>query len=494
MNNIQRLEQEEEDASQRWKTIQTQLVLLREQYDAEWRVDEKLRLKQAIERKEAELNKLSQILDKFADRIAEARARALVLEARERERKQSYDSALACWKELLALSPSHYDATAEISRLTQLKAHAEQRKELLRQLMTRFKEIAPIFKGVAEFLQLPETGPTDAALLLIEQFIRNETSATDFINLWSALRSRNDNNMASLLDFVLLYHRLARGELALFLGADLLHQFDPAFPNVRRLADELAAELHIKHLPDAASWSLSAVAEYFQMKPEHGTHALVRHLHGHLTRGSSSNPLYKMLSLVDAPLLIVSANQDTQLEAEFQKANKRYVVVMSVIFAMGGFHPGQVLLQYSDRERPEEPMLGEHLSQLSLLDEGYSLIFKLRGTCPAAERPSERALCSLLLSERNHFDFARAIDKILPTYLSAKLGSRGFWFLGFAPEQWEDRLLASAILDARRNAEQANVVRINPSKFESAYWENRGVRRHEFELAHFVDQLERAFK
>jgi hypothetical protein len=492
MNSAQRLKQEEEDTSRRWKTLQAKLASIRAQYDIETHIDEKLRLKQVIETSEGELLALDAHLDKLTAQIAEERARALVLEARERERKQSYESAIACWKELEALKLPGYDAAGELARLEQLKAQDDRRRDLLRQLVPRFQEIASVFKEVAEFLQQSASGPADAAELLIEQLVRRELAASDFLNLWPTLRASGASRAAPTLDFVLLYNRLARGELALFLGADLGHELDATSPSERHLATELAEELQL--VPQATSWPLSAVAEYFQMTSEHGTHALVRGVYGHMKRGTGSNALYALLSSIDAPLLVISASQDTRLESAFQHAGKRYVVVMSVISAVGGFHPGQVLLHYSDRERPETPMLGEQLSHLSLLDEGYSLVFKLRGTCPPPDRSSERALCSLLLSERNYFDFARTIDKILPTYLGAKLGSRGFWFLGFAPDEWEDRLLASAILDARRSAEPANVVRTATSKFETAYWESRGVRRHIFGLTQFVEQLERASK
>lgn len=69
---------------------------------------------------------------------------------------------------------------------------------------------------------------------------------------------------------------------------------------------------------------------------------------------------------------------------------------------------------------------------------------------------------------------------------------RGFWFLGFAPDEWEDRLLASAILDSRRSPEPANVVWPSASQFENAYWTSRGVRRHSFELHEFVQLLQGA--
>lgn len=471
----------------RWQSLSTLIASLQRQRDLETRVEEKLRLDAQIEDKHAERAAVEVELEQFERRATEARTRMLLLEAREAERKQSFEHAIACWRELAALPLPGHDAALELERLSQLKTHDEKRKGILRQMSPRFKEIAPVFKSVAEFLQRSAPESDTAEQLLIEQFVRQELDAQDFIDLWRKIRPEGGDPRS--LDFSSLYRRLFRGEIAFFLGADLPHQFDTAQPTAQQLAGELAAEIQLQE-PSNNPWPLSVVAEYFQMTPEHGMGALVQGLHARLRSPKATNPLYSLLSRIDAPLLIIVAGHDSQLEESFKRSGKRYVVVNSVISSIGGFYPGQILMRFSDRDQLEVPRLGEQLSELSLLEEGYSVLFKLRGSCPPPGRANARDMCSLVLSERSHFDFARSLDKVLPTYLSAKLATLGFWFLGFTPEQWEDRLLAGAILDSRRSTEPANVVRLSTSQFENAYWASRGVRRHAFELAEFVKQLE----
>jgi hypothetical protein len=208
-----------------------------------------------------------------------------------------------------------------------------------------------------------------------------------------------------------------------------------------------------------------------------------------LPKPQTSNPLCQLLAAIREPLLIVSASQDTLLENAFAAAKKRCLVVSSVVTPMPDFHPGQILLRYSDREQPEEARLGEDLSRLSPLENGYSVVFKIRGECPSPQALGPRDLSSLVLTERSLFAFARHVDKLIPSYLSRHLATRGFWFLGFEPRHWEDRLVAGSILEARRSLEPASVVGREAVGFEATYWSSRGVRRFPVDLPDFVTRL-----
>ncbi len=277
-------------------------------------------------------------------------------------------------------------------------------------------------------------------------------------------------------------------------GADTPHQFDGQFPTTQRLAVELAQQVQLADQSPLAAPSLSAIAEYFQIEPTHGERELLRGLRSRLPASLSANPLYALLARVNSPLLILSAGPDRYLESALREAGKRFAVVQGVIAPLAGFHPGQILVQYSDRPEPEPPMLGEGLSQHALMERGFSLIFKLRGSLPISDSVAGRELCSLVLSERNHFDFARGLDHLLPDYVKSQLGSLGLWFLGFGADRWEDRLLASAVLDVRRSKEPGNLVAPQLGRFEAAYWTSRGIQQHAYDLPDFVTRLEKASK
>lgn len=489
-----RLKDRKSQLEQRWAALNQQLKLLENEFDRETRVEEKLRQSGVLQRQQAalaEVDKELHQLEQTETQISEqSLGEKLVREARERELKAAYTEALVKWEEVNALQVKSWDAPAQISRLQGLKARADRRNQLIFQLTRRISDIKSIFSDVISALRSPGDDMADALESLAEMLIRQEMTPAEFSDSWSALRSTLPVRPPSTIDFAALYRRLKHGEIALFLGAELSHQFDPSLPNARQIAEQLAHEVQLTHPPDA----LSAMAEYFQMSPDHGAGALVRGLHARLPTADSPNPIHALLSRIPAPLLIVSAAHDSLLEAAFARAGKRYVVVSLVINPLEKFLPGQLLLRYSDRDSPEEPCPGSTLSKLEPLEAGYSILFKIRGTCPSPNRQDTRDLASLVLSERSHFAFARQLGAKLPDYLGARLQTRGFWFLGFEPRHWEDRLFAGAILESRSSQEPANVVRVETDEFEAAYWDSRGVRRHAFELPAFVKRLSEASK
>ena len=98
------------------------------------------------------------------------------------------------------------------------------------------------------------------------------------------------------------------------------------------------------------------------------------------------------------------------------------------------------------------------------------------------------------MTEENYFTFARYMDKLIPNYVVKQFARRGLLFLGYTPKQWEDRLIANALLYKRRHHDEpAYAVRKNADPFEETYWERHGVRRYTLELKDFVQKLEANF-
>jgi hypothetical protein len=155
---------------------------------------------------------------------------------------------------------------------------------------------------------------------------------------------------------------------------------------------------------------------------------------------------------------------------------------------------GNILIRYSDKNDFEPPCLEQELSRHKLLDAGYTIIYKVRGYCHMDDSQDSHDHNCLALSEDNYLTFARYADKLIPSYITRQLIGRGLLFLGYAPRQWEDRLIVNAILGRRRNpSEPSSIIGGKFDRFETAFWDSRHVRRHALELNDFVTKLEDNF-
>jgi hypothetical protein len=201
-----------------------------------------------------------------------------------------------------------------------------------------------------------------------------------------------------------------------------------------------------------------------------------------------------MLAGITQPLILISSAYDTLLENAFHRTGKKYALITSLIGTESDSDVGHVLIQYSDQDTIISTYLEEDLSHLNLLNEGFSLIYKIRGYLGPHIDQGIYQQNALTLSEENYFTFARYIDKLIPSYIVRQFIGRGFWFLGYTPTHWEDRLIANTILYRRRHqTEPAYAVSQNATRFEETYWERHGVRRYAFSLKEFVERLEENF-
>lgn len=486
MTHAQRIEQEKQRLQERLDALRKQVASVQVQRDLETRAEEQVRQDEWLVPRCAEIKKIEGSLKELEKELRVEETEGLVREARERERRQAHDQAIARWREIADLGMERWDAAKEIERLEALKAQAVKRSFLVREMGKRQAELGDAYLKLVSVLRKPE----DPLLLdvqpLIEDFVRRELGGRELAAALTALRSGATASVGAVpFDFAASLRRLQRGEIALFLGADLPNYFDSQLPTSQRLAEALAAEVRLPAPLD----SLSAVAEYYAIM--HGPASLVRSLYERLPV-AAANPLYALLARAQEPLLIIAAGHDSLLEDSFRRSGRRFATISLVVSPMADFRPGQIILRYSDQDQPKEPCLADDLSKHPLLEDGYSVIFKIRGAALSPQRPDARDLCSLVLWERRHFDFARNVDKLLPSYLSRQLATRGFWFLGFSPARWEERFLASVILENRRSPEPAVVVHREVKDLEAAYWQSCHAVRHAFDLPEFVAYLEAA--
>jgi len=246
------------------------------------------------------------------------------------------------------------------------------------------------------------------------------------------------------------------------------------------------------------------------MLPEFGRKSLVNELDMVLpsydpepdlsTNTNSRIQLYESLAKVEAPLVLISSAYDNLLEQTFLNAGKKFAELSSIINRSDDYDIGHVLVRYSDsdanntnhannaNDKPEKTYIEEELSRLRLLEQGYSLIYKIRGTCKQNTQSD-----TLTLAESNYFTFARYGKKIIPAYLARQFRDRGFLFLGFSPKSWEDRLLVNTLLKKRQHSpEPCYTIGTTLDKMEAAYWDSCHVKKYQANLQELDKHLQEA--
>ena len=200
-------------------------------------------------------------------------------------------------------------------------------------------------------------------------------------------------------------------------------------------------------------------------------------------------PLYQLLANnIKQPLIVISNTYDTLLEDTFTNVGKKYVLISPCIAT--NKNNIQIIVKYSDKDKPEFYDFEESLSTLKPLEKEYSLIYKIRGYFDTRLDKQEN---QLILTEENYFAFAYHRDKLIPNYLIGKYADLGFLFLGYTPKQWEDRLMVDAIWkkhDYFQKNEPSFAIRQNTEPYEIEYWKSCNIRMHEVELTEFVQKLQ----
>ncbi len=487
MSQDQRLEQKINESKERFGRLSAVIEGLKKDYDYETRSEDKIRIGALLEEREQERQTVEQQWRALEVEQAQQQLSRLEQEARQLERNKAFKEALETWREIRRLKPDDPQTADEIGRLAARLQHSQQLTEYIKRLTRRLAEIKPIYPTVITHLRrMVETGGQDETLVsIVEDFLEGHLSADDFTTTWQALTTASAKEEP---DYRALADRLKRGEIVLFLGSDILHLLQGPAP-LETLVPELAQQAHYQGYAD----SLSMIAEYYQMKPEYGRSSLVRHLETLVGTPAPDISLYRLLARIEQPLVLISANYDLFLEHQLQQAGRKYALIASVILSSPPDRElGNVIVHYSDREAPDFLRLEEELSSLKLIENGYALIYKIRGYCNAVHEPMAYQHNILTLAEENYFTFARHMDRLIPNYLVKQFAARGLFFLGYSPRHWEDRLLVNGILDKRRHQqyEPARVITEDTDPFVRAYWDSRGVHRYGLELTEFVRGLE----
>ena len=316
---------------------------------------------------------------------------------------------------------------------------------------------------------------------MVQEYLDGETDAEEFMEYgwddWEAGSNANKTETDGI-DYPDLAGRLHRGQVAVMLGPDLAAHFIDGALRPENLAPELAA---FAEYPEF-SGSLPEICEYLQL--ERGRTTLRDELQK-LVEPSTPAPiaLYDVLARLDTPLLVISSLYDGLLEHSLRQRGKKFVVLCHTPEQMG-----RLDLFYAD-SGDSETIEAEQLSGKTLMENGYSVIYRILG-CFSGLAPGQGD--ALLLSEHDYFHFNRHVDKLLPHYIVRQLAGRGFWLLGYYPQSWEQRLLAETLFNARQHEERPLTVHADPDRFAKAYWTEHKVKNYPVALQEFVAGLQEA--
>lgn len=385
----------------------------------------------------------------------------------------AYGAAIEKWREIKSYQLKHPEVEKEIAELTYLMQQQNKIIQWNKQLC-RFQALRPIFKELSAALKQVENTVSYQTLneQVEELLLGAEPDIEGFLYWWSC--AYQNSAVPNSVDLALLAERIKRGEIVLFIGSGLSSLTEDDSNLASKLAEQMGYHTF--------TGSLSSIAELYHLRPEFGQAALLRNLHAQFQQTNS--PLYQSLALVPQALILISAAYDNGLEQAFAATGKPYVEVSSIVKRSEDYDIGHVFIRFSDNSEAARTIPEEDLSKLRLLEKNYSLIYKIRGTCSAnlALSQDDARHDALTLSESSYFNFARYADRIIPNYLARQWRNRGLLFIAYRAKDWEDRLLASALLEKRSAQEPCYVIGASPEPLEQAYWESRHVKQYQVKL------------
>ncbi|MGE5344099.1 MAG: CHAT domain-containing protein [Candidatus Omnitrophota bacterium] len=278
------------------------------------------------------------------------------------------------------------------------------------------------------------------------------------------------------IKYDILARRLERGEIVPFLGSETMRLSDIQVPELRDIIDSMANDIHYPKF----NGTLPMISQYYHMKDY--SRGMIIDKVGEIAKMSeeplTNKPLYDLLASIQKPILVICASYDNILEFTYRRKNKKYAVISHFV----GPDFGNLIVKRSDRDT--ELYTSEKISGLKLLEEGYSVIYKICGCFDSSmDNP-------VLILENDFFTFSRHFEQSIPDYITRHSRRRGFMFLGYNLEQWHDRLIAHAFLEKNAGQSDSSIsVWSRPSLYDSAFWKFNHVEVYNIELNHFVEKL-----
>ncbi len=420
----------------------------------------------------------------------------MVEDALQIEQNGSFDKAIKTWKDIRDIEPEYPKIDSILKRLEEKIENQGSIQKLLEGLTYRKEELKILFFQVVKKLKrMAKKGVNEedrVDLDVIRDFLAGNLSCNEFADYWEKSVTRYHQERGP--NYNILAQRLKRGEIVPFLGAEVLHLCRFPVPAIRDVVKEMADRVDY---PDF-NGTLPMISQYYQMEGFSrgmliGT---VRELMERERENCESNSLCSLLADINTPMVVISMSYDDLLEHRFREKGKKFVVILHHINSLSESDFGKILLKYSDKAEQETPCAAEELSGLKLLENGYSVIYKICGCFSLFDREGQetvethRELDPLMILENDFFAFSRHLEKLLPQYILRQFQGRGFLFMGYGLEEWKDRLIAHAILEkGARATDSSFAIWKNPNKFEKAFWKSNHVDILDVELPQFVNML-----
>jgi hypothetical protein len=292
---------------------------------------------------------------------------------------------------------------------------------------------------------------------------------------------------------------LSAGRVVPIIGTGASHSGRPADGRWNPQAPEfLPNGVELSHfLADDAGFpseenrgQLAEVASYYEAFQTRATlRERLRQVLGPDALASVAIPsLYHFLAEMSRPLLVVTANYDTQIERAFRAAKKPYDLVVYV--ADRKDLANAVLWWPTGATKPETPAPNELYIDL----ETTTVIFKMHGSI----LPETDEWDSFVITETDYVEFLSRIasQSAIPSLFSTYCHDRSLLFLGYSLRDWNFRTILRSLsrFFARRAANDEDeipswAIDEHFSELEIKFWQKRGVYPYMVNIDEFVETL-----
>ncbi|RWX42986.1 SIR2-like domain-containing protein [Candidatus Electrothrix aarhusensis] len=288
------------------------------------------------------------------------------------------------------------------------------------------------------------------------------------VNFLGTLDKKRKNITAGP-DYAKLARQLDRGEVILCLGQEISHLSGAPIPSTAEIKKLLSQ--------DDFHGPLSELCEQKLIAPDSSRTDLINELRDLLDKKNASIALYDLFIELKKPVIVITAGYDKLLQKNLRANERKFVEIYP------NMEEGKCLLVYSDQQ--EQPFCPpDDISSYDLLENGYSIIYRLRGGIVGGQE-------HLLLAERDYFTFNRLIEQQFPEYISSKMKSSlySLWFIGHYPQSWEERLLVAFLKELQHKDASSLAVQENIPPFDQDFWQFKKVTVYDINLAEFVRDL-----
>jgi hypothetical protein len=371
-------------------------------------------------------------------------------------------------------------------------------KSLMAKLTFKLNDIGmQLFTDVANRLnkiesESPEDGG-EQVLGLLKEYLDGGMDVGDFKERWENYQEdSHQEQQAKGPDYKTLAQRLNRGEIIPFLGSGTLELSGYPVPSSPEMVQKMAEKVDYPQFQG----SLSMLSQYCKSEKKYSRGMIISKVKETMTdlkQERDTNPLYDILAGIEAPILVISSSYDDHLVHAFREKRKKYVVLSHYFLSASDIADGKMLIQYDNRRQPEEPCSAESISSLKLLEDGYSIIYKICGYFNM-EEPGSRdhgdEPIPLMIMENDFFSFSRKLEQLIPPYITKKFPRLGFLFFGYNLDQWQDRLIADTMLERCPKEEDSFTVSDDPQPYEWAFWKTtHKMVLYREKLDEFVEKL-----